>query len=965
MLLIVASICCCGAADEPTQAIDFNQTIRPILTQHCSACHGGVKQAGGVSFIYADQVLPPDGWVIEPGDADASVLMERVTTDDLEMRMPPVEESPDGLSDEEIERLRQWIDEGAKWSDHWSIGDLVDVAVVDHSPASTSHWARGRIDEFVESRLRSEGLSANADAPPGEWLRRVSFDLVGLPPSTDQHSAFESACVKAVDRQALEKVYSEKVDELLANPHFGERWAAVWMDLARYADSKGFEKDPHRDMWPYRDWLIRAFNADMPYDQFTIKQLAGDLLPEPTADDLIATAFNRNTQTNTEGGTDDEEFRVLATIDRVNTTWTVWQATTFGCVQCHAHPYDAYQHDEYYQNLALFNNSLDSDLDSDFPTLKIPSDESQIEVAYEKQLRYRRLIKSRNQMGLDWVSETEWNPLVPVKAESTGGRLKIVADEVRADGGTFPVGVKYTVVAKMKTPSLVGPATVLRLEIRPLGDDPLSWPEQGSLLTHLGLQHVASSGIETPIEIADVFVDALTNDGDPRDCLNHSRGGVGGFPKLNGPRQAYFVLKQPLVLDADDTLRFTMLQSASTTGNVATPLRRFQWQISDGRRWSELIQSRSFADQTKALDDAKKAVSAIDGSELPVILERPDTVARVTRQFIRGNWLDRGDEVDGGIPEIFANRAGAEPIEVNDRLEMARWLVSDENPLAARVWANRIWQQLFSLGIVETLEDFGSSGLMPSHPGLLDYLAIQLRDTHHWHLKSLIREIVLSSTYRQSNATSREKRNRDPRNQWLSRGPRTRLSAEMVRDQALAVSGLINEEIGGNSVMPWQPDGVWQTVYSGAEWKTAKDDSRYRRALYTYWRRTSPYPSMILFDTPTRDLCSARRIATNTPLQALVTLNDPVYVECAEALARRGIELHQKPAKPLPVDQTIAWMFEAVTQQPPSEFELSVLTSLYDDLWSQQAELEKETSAVEAMSIVASTLLNLDKALTK
>jgi hypothetical protein len=322
--------------EETEQTVDFNKQIRPLLTEHCSSCHGGVKQAGDLSFVYAEQVLPPDGWVIEPGDPEASILIERVKSDDPSERMPPPDEHPDPLSTKEIALLERWIAEGAKWGGLWSMEPLAS----DTSPAlnGRSRWARQPLDQWVLSGLSAAGLTSSDEAAPEEWLRRVSLDLTGLPPSIEQLNAFVRECHRADNDDQVERLYLRQVERLLASQRFGERWASVWMDLARYADSKGFEKDPHRDMWPYRDWLIRAFNEDMPYDQFTIRQIAGDLLDDPSADDLIATAFHRNTQTNTEGGTDDEEFRIAAVIDRINTTWTVWQATTFGCVQCHSHP---------------------------------------------------------------------------------------------------------------------------------------------------------------------------------------------------------------------------------------------------------------------------------------------------------------------------------------------------------------------------------------------------------------------------------------------------------------------------------------------------------------------------------------------------------------------------------------------------------------------------------------------------
>ncbi|TWU56142.1 PSD1 and planctomycete cytochrome C domain-containing protein [Rubripirellula reticaptiva] len=940
------------------EPIDFNRDVRPILIQHCTSCHGGVKQAGDVSFVYADLVLPPDGWIVEPGDPDASVLIERITTDDPDARMPPPDEHPEPLSAEKVATLTRWIAEGAKWGDLWSMAPLeTDFKL----PVHDSNWARKSLDEFVLAGVVANELTHAPEAPPAQWLRRASFDLNGLPPTIDQIDSFLKKCVDANSGLEVDQVYAAEVDRMLASPNYGQRWASLWMDLARYADSRGFEKDPHRDMWPYRDWLIDAFNRDMPYDEFTIKQLAGDQLPDPTADELIATAFHRNTQTNTEGGTDDEEFRVAAIIDRVNTTWTVWQATTFGCVQCHSHPYDPIEHDEYYRCMALFDNSSDADLDDDYPTIKVPMDRSQIEDAVAIQRQHEIIRNERNEFGRSFATSVPWNLITPANVSSTGGQLEIVGDHVQTKSGTFPVGVEYTVdFAAESMTETESPMTALRIEIARLSDDPTTGPEKGSVLSKLIASLIAADGTKSPVQFTDVFVDSVTGPADPRDALKDNDRGVGEFPKLNATRWAVFVLAEPLQIPDAASLELVMRQKASTSGNNATPIRRFAWSTSDDIRWIQ----RSTSDELRRLDEtlsqSKSRVDKIQGGSLPVMASRPVSARRETRTFTRGNWMDRGEEVEPGIPSVFANADGF-PV-VNNRLQFAKWLVSTENPLAARVWANRVWAQLFGRGLVETQEDFGSSGLPPSDPLLLDHIANRLQSSHQWHLKPFLRELVLSSTYRQDNEVTAEQHAKDAANRYYARGPRTGLSAEMVRDQAIEASGLINNQVGGPSVMPPQPDGVWQTIYSGASWENAKDSQRYRQALYTYWRRTSPYPSFLTFDSPTRDLCSARRIDTNTPLQALVTLNDPVYQECSHALADRSLALCDGS-----IEHTIQRMYRSVTGKFPTDLESTELLSLYRDLCDPSAEDQFADQTVDraAMAIVANTILNLDKALTK
>ncbi|MCC9656968.1 PSD1 and planctomycete cytochrome C domain-containing protein [Rhodopirellula halodulae] len=964
------------AATSSTQTnaddrVDFNSQIRPILVANCTSCHGGVKQAGDLSFISGSDVLPPDGWVVEPGDPEASILMKRITTEDADIRMPPPDEHPDPLSAEDVDLLRRWIRQGANWQNMWALGPLAPQS--DTPTGTTSNaWGTQQLDQIVHAQLNERGLEPSEEAPPSQWLRRTAFDLIGLPPSEQQLAEFLEKLEQASTPGDRESVYAAQVDTLLSSPHFGERWASVWMDLARYADSKGFEKDPHRDMWPYRDWLIDAFNADMPYDEFTLKQLAGDLIPNATANDWIATAFHRNTQTNTEGGTDDEEFRIAALIDRVNTTWIVWQASTFGCVQCHSHPYDPIEHSEYYASLAMFNDTVDADLDNDYPTLRIPKDRDSIESAVQLQREAESLRHQRNALGWQVAESISWNSLPATEFATQNGQLRRDGDQIMTDGGTFPPGNQYTVEFNLDTlTSQLEEQTLSALQviISPRNQDPAQWPEQGSVLSHFKAEWIDADNQAEAIAISEVFVDAITGSNDPSDALRGNATGTGEYPKLTGPRFTVFVLAEPASLESLQeknvrALKLTMVQSHSTSGNVATPIRRFQWLGTSNAIMQNLLQSERWSAINQDWQSAKKAASKISGPNLPVICNRPETAKRETRLFLRGNWMDRGDVISPAIPVAFTEGTTVVPEHINNRLELAKWLVSNQNPLTPRVWANRIWAQLFGIGLVETQEDFGSSGLQPTHPQLLDHLAVQLRDEHKWHLKPFLRELVLSATYRQNNHVAEDLQKADPRNQWLARGPRTRLSAEMVRDQALAVSELISDTIGGPSVMPPQPDGVWQTVYSGASWKTAEGNDRYRRGLYTYWRRTSPYPSFLTFDSPTRDLCAPRRIATNTPLQALVTLNDPVYHECAQALVSRVMK--QSSSNNDTIDSLISQIFVWVTQSQPSETERSELVALYKDL-KEAPETDAESTTIDApaLAIVASTILNLDKALTK
>jgi hypothetical protein len=945
---LAAAVHMAAADDAP---IDFNRDVRPIFNQHCTACHGGVRQAADISFIYRDTVI--DAGIAIPGQPDDSELLARVTSDDPEVRMPPPDEGRQPLSAAEIELLRRWILQGAPWGTHWSYARPIEPPAPD---VSRPQWVGQSLDAFVVERLDAEQLTPSPPAPPAEWLRRATFDLTGLPPTPEQTARFLLACRQSANH--LDEVYAAEVDRLLASPHYGERWAAMWMDLARYADTMGYEKDPHRDMWPYRDWLVQAFNQDMPFDQFTIKQLAGDLLPEPTAADLIATAFHRNTQTNTEGGTDDEEFRVSAVIDRINSTWTIWQATTFGCVQCHSHPYDPFEHSEYYAYMAFFNNTEDHDLDDDFPTVRLPTDPHEARQAVDLDREQRAVREALNQAALPLVDDQQqWISLVPSEVATSHGKLQVGEDhQIRVAGGTFPPGCVYTVSAP------VGAITALRVQILPESDNPADWPETGSVLSKLELSLKLPDGEPQEVTIAEVFADFLAGPFDAQAAIRDGADGFGGYPKLLGPRWAVFVLDQPLAPPAGSGLVIQLKQDAQTTGSRAVHMRRFAIDTSLRAEWTQLVHDSQRAEAWRRYRELSELKKGLQGPAVAVMRQRHAAATRETRMFVRGNWLDRGDRVQPAVPAIFPGLEDSHP----DRLALARWLVSDRNPLTARALVNRLWAQLFGVGLIETQEDFGSMGTVPSHPALLDHLAIRLQRDHAWHIKPLLKECVLSATYRQTQRTSDELRERDPQNRLLARGPRTRLSAEMIRDQALAASGLLSRATGGPSVMPPQPDGVWRTVYNNAQWINAKGPDRYRRGLYTYWRRTSPYPSFLTFDAPTREFCTARRLPTNTPLQALVTLNDPVYVECADALAQRAFEF----AGDVRVAQ-LRWAYQAVTTEPASSTVLTELGQLYEAAYEQYGEAhddvaEWSTSAEQyALAVVANTIFNLDAALNK
>ncbi|MEO8615862.1 MAG: PSD1 and planctomycete cytochrome C domain-containing protein [Luteolibacter sp.] len=925
------------------ERVEFNRDIQPILTKNCTSCHGGVKEAGNISFIYREKALgkgKSGEHPIVPGNPDKSDMLRRLRSTDPDEVMPKPKHGP-RLPESEIALIERWISQGAEWQDHWSFIAPKENEVVKISDES---WPDAPLDRFILQRLDREKLKPSPEAGPGEWLRRASFDLTGLPPSPEELTAYQSALAKdpAAARAAV-------VDRLLASPHFGERWAAVWLDLARYSDTYGFERDPARDIWPYRDWVIRAFNADMPYDQFTVEQLAGDLLPNATADQRLATAFHRNTQTNTEGGTDDEEFRVAAVIDRASTTWTTWQATTFGCVQCHSHPYDPIEHDEFYKFIAFFNSTEDCDLDSDFPKMKVAEDPAKTAEASSLEINLQVLREQLNAAGHDLAEKSDdWKPFTPDSLAPSHGTLAVSGDGTIRSTGTLPKGSVHKVA---------GPApsfSALRLRILPDSDDPKKWPERGSLVTDFKVILIDAAGVATSVEMKEVFADRFGDSMDPS-----PRGNVGGFPKLEGPRWFVFVPSVPVSPSEESRVEISMKQDGETAGSQGTPVRHFAMEVSNNLEWTAVVNDPQRSSVWETRGKLAARYEEIKGTMVPVMARRPD---RETRVFARGNRLSKENVVTPGVPKLLAGSAAQEGMT---RLDMARWIASPENPLTARVMVNRLWGELFGTGIVRTAEDFGTSGTPPSNPELLDHLALRFENHYKWSVKSMLREFVLSATYRQTHRASKELVEKDPENRLLAHGPRNRLSAEMIRDQALSAAGLLSSKMYGVPVFPPQPEGVWRTVYNGGKWVESKGEDRCRRGIYTYNKRTSGFPGQLTFDAPSRDLCTARRIVSNTPLQALVTMNDPAHIEAAQGLAKR-MSAHSPD-----LSAQLAFGVLLATQQNPSSEMIGELASLhaasageYEKSPAESAKLG-ETPSAAALVLTANTILNLDSALTR
>ena len=906
-----------------SSTIDYSTQVKPIINKKCIGCHGGVKKNGGISFLFREELITAGEsgrMAVVPGQPQQSEIIRRITHADPELRMPL---EGDALSEEEVKILTQWVKEGAQWGEHWAYQPIKPPSSSEHSIATgkidsrANPWIKNEIDAFVLAKLEQLLLAPNTEADCTTLVRRLSLDLIGLPPSP--------ALVAQYCANPNEAQYQALIDTLLTNPAFGEHWSAHWLDLARYADTKGFERDPHREIWRYRDWLIQAFNRDLPYDQFTIEQLAGDLLPSPTPDQYTATAFHRNTMNNDEGGTNNEEYRIQAVIDRVNTTWAVWLGTTMNCVQCHSHPYDPIRHEDYYASFAFFNNSRDEDTPNESPRYRFYEGTDSLKLeeikSFIQELNFPNI--QQKEKSLERItqfvhtSEPKIHPhyfeFLENSAHTDTKNLHFYPNGL-VKLPKFSIGQDSLLLISFNRSPAQG-----HLEIRADKKD-------GPLLGRIDLQSDYSR--------KKIFftVDTYT---DKRD-LYFSYHPIGASP--GGLSIAWMVFVEPPFPE------FPQLQP----------------------KIEELLNTKGI-------------------QSIPIMLENQGKYQRSSQIFERGNWLVPGDTVQARVPDVFPK---IPTNVVADRLAFAHWIVDPNNPLTARVAVNRFWEQIFGLGMVETSEDFGSQGSLPSHPDLLDYLAYEFMHTHQWSIKSLLRQILSSTSYRQSSSVSPLKLEKDPYNRYLSRGPRVRLSAEQVRDQTLAVSGLLSKKMHGSPVMPPQPDGVWSVVYNGAQWKPSTGEDRYRRALYTYWRRTSPYPSMISFDAPSREFCVIRRIRTNTPLQALVALNDPVYLEAAQALAESIVN------KNLEVKNGIKTAFKRAIFRPPSAAELEELIKVYQeahelysidtkaakellqaqdqllfssvDIASEHTDcIEDDCAAMAAMTVVSNVILNLDAFITK
>ena len=1120
--------------------IDFARDIRPIFEANCYKCHDAAKHKGGLrldskatAFIGGDSGDP----AIVPHDPDHSKMVQLVRGDDPSSVMPP---KGDRLTKTQVDLIVRWVKAGAAWPDgidrpaqaltHWSFNKPKRPAI---PTVKLQHWVRNPIDAFVLANLERNDLEPSPEADRYTLVRRLYLDLIGLPPTPKEVADFVN--------DNSPGAYEALVDRLQANPHYGERWARQWLDLGRYADSAGYGSDPLRfTTWRWRDWVIDAINKDLPYDQFTIDQIAGDLLPHPTTDQLIATAFNRNTMTNTEGGTDPEEFRVAAIKDRVDTTIQVWMGLTMGCAQCHTHKYDPITNREYYQLFAIFNETEDANRADEAPTIPTPTAEQQkqVDALQEKIASAKQKMDDR----LAWTdAQATWEKSLPsmesqwklLPADSlvslggsqfeTAGNGSFTASGISRANDTFVVTARPKVAGitafrlKLAASSAfpVGAAakSSLRVLFVPEAAESLrgryvriELPGKQKMLSlaevqvfrgdkNIALQGKASqstTAFNAPAKLAidgntdgqfdhhsTTHTDKSTNpwwevdlkqsgqidriaiwnrtDSDLGTRLSHFRvrvldenrktvwetavdqppmpsmsldpaeprrltiaqvsdsavdleeGSTDSAQKhvsrksSDWSRSLVFRLDQPL--DARrGALMLSLVQQGGTTSigpfrieyttaarpgqampdNVADALALPTDQRSDQQKDLIFHYFQKVSPQMQAVRDEvaslNRQIKAIPVPQTAVMRELPTDKRRENHILVKGNFLSKGAKVDPAVLAAFEPLPKGAPA---NRLGLAEWIVDKDNPLTARVEINRLWAQLFGVGIVETQEDFGTQGQPPSDQALLDWLAVEFMNPSSaadkgWDMKRMVKMIVMSASYRQSSAATPALIETDPHDRLISRSPRRRLEAELVRDQALSLSGLISLTMHGPSVYPPQPDGLWQAAFNGQRtYPTSTGPDQYRRGLYVFWRRTVPYPSMNTFDAPSREVCTLRRIQTSTPLQAFVTLNDPVYVECAQALARRIINEGGTTAR-----ERAKFGLELCLCRPAESQQIDRLLALHDRELDRYRDDQKaaqklavdplgplpkdmDTAEAAAWTVCANVLLNLDGVLSK
>ena len=1004
----------CLDSSEGGELIQFSRDIQPILSNHCYACHGPDEQTreSGVRFDQRLSALSKGNsgaTAITPGNLDLSEVYRRIVTDDPDLRMPPTEQA-NGLSPQEIELIKQWILAGAEYEEHWSFIPPNDPQI---GVTKFSEWVRNPIDVFVGRKLEEKGRVPSDEASPETLIRRVSFDLTGLPPTIDEQLAFFQ------DHRS--GAYERMVERYLNSPNYGEHLARYWLDLARYADTNGYQYDTEREQWAWRDWVINAYNQNMPFDQFTIQQLAGDLLPESSDLAKLATGFNRNHGITIEGGIIDEEYRTEYVMDRVTTTGSVWLGMTIGCARCHDHKYDPISQKEFYELFDLFNQVPERGMRGFAPQAKIQSPLGDPRIAIlESQIRDQEKLFANPQVVSDsmqkWIESlaanppTTWEIIDPTQFQSSGGStLSKLDDHSILVSGNNPQHDIYVITGKTHATNL----NAIRLEALTHeslpGGGPGRHTNSNFVLSEFEVEATSLTNPEVTQQIQ--FAKAISDYSQVGydisktidEITTNSNGWAVDGPTRKQSAHAIWISDQPFGFEGGTALKFTLKHQANfATHGIGRPRFSVTSNINETNAFQSIpyrvlgLISQPFRELTseqrsviesyyltnhnphetiqKEIQTLKSKLDALVPATM-IMSDMPQR--RVTHILNRGVYDQPTTRVNSGIPACL--NASGQP-SINNRLDFANWLMDAKHPLTARVVANRHWRRLFGRGLVETAEDFGIQGDFPSHPDLLDWLATQLIK-QDWDIKHLQREILTSATYRQSSFATRQDYLTDPDNQWLARGPRFRLDGEQIRDAALAASGLLQSQLGGKSVFPYQPEGLWLELNNRPGYSQAYPQGigpdLLRRSIYSFWKRTIPSPMLKTLDAPEREFCTVRRSRTNTPLQALLMLNGTQFMEASVFLAARMMTESDNI-----VENKIAYGFQIVTSRIPTRDELDILLEEYQDslathtkssgnrspigeVTGELTSLSLDQRELQAFTNVARIIFNLDESITK
>ncbi|TWT98993.1 DUF1553 domain-containing protein [Neorhodopirellula pilleata] len=1024
--------------------LEYNRDIRPILSDNCFLCHGPAESTRAADLRLDDYEAALAAAVLNPGNPEASEFMDRILSDDVDLQMPPPD-SNKKLSDAQKRLLQRWIAEGAQYQEHWSF--VPPKKSVDVGTANP-------VDYFTQRRLKMAGLDLSPAADLNVLIRRVTLDLTGLPPTPQQVAAF----IEDSDHRGIDVAYAGLVDRLLSSPAYGERMALAWLDAARYGDTSVMHADGPRDMWPWRDWVINAYNANMPFDQFTIEQLAGDLIPDASMEQKIAAGFNRNHATSDEGGAFAEELRVEYVVDRVQTTSTVWLGLTMECSQCHDHKYDPISQKEYYQFFAYFNNTTDPGMQTrdgnQTPVVNVIDDEYQAKLTdLELQVESARKNLEDHRQSIEpmfaaWAQQAtvdasesgeyekdlaglvHWYPLDESEGNELNNQLtgtsatleKGKLESAERDGGaalklngstqficpqdspTLKNDEPFSFTAWIKSDGKSGGAVFSRMDVangyrgydlwiqgRNVGSHIIhDWPtnalkvvSQDQLQTDVWQHVVVSYDGSQKAEGIKIYIDGkLSANKVEADTLNATIetdvpfkiGSRSTGANWKGEVDDIRIYEQALS-EADVSLA----KRDPVGGILATaPDQRSEEQIQILRRFYLANEDKVYQDLNTELAKVTKQLSETKANPVTsmTMQDNPESSMRMTFVLDRGQYdaPKKEEPITQGVPAALPPLPNDAP---PNRLGLAQWLTQPDHPLTARVAVNRYWMMFFGEGLVRTVGDFGAQGAPPTHPDLLDWLAVDFVQSG-WDVKRMVKQLVMSKTYRQSSRQEPAHRQHDPTNQWLAHSPRFRLQGEMIRDQALAVSGLLVDQLGGPGVKPYQPPNIWNEVSlnGGLRYPQDKGEKLYRKSLYTYWKRSSPMPSMLIFDAPSREKCVVQRARTNTPLQALVTLNDPQFVEAARALAQRLIQSESED------ERRIELAYQLCTSRSANHRERDIVERLLNEqrqLFAASPESATKLLAVgesqrdesiepcehAAWTVIAQMILNLDETLTR